>query len=158
MFVRIHFDFRLRAERANQNALHFTLVGLLRCQNAATNLFGDERMIPGELVERTGAQQVRAAVAHMSHTDAVLLYPGGNYRCSHSPLRRVGSGSFMNLAIGKAYSACQAVGSFRKRCVAFAEKGSRRVMYGFQAMACYRLNGKSAGHFSVRFASHPVGK
>src|SRR5260370_5720416 len=71
----IHFDFGLRSQGAKQNALQIALLGFARGQDSAANLFGNQRMVAGQLLKLSGAKQIEAAVADVADAELHTINP-----------------------------------------------------------------------------------
>src|SRR5438876_1559226 len=84
----IHFDFRLRAKRAQQNALHVAFFGLGGGQYSTPHLFGNQRVIPCKLQQAATAKQISAAVAHVSDAETCAIDPHGRESRAHTVLLR----------------------------------------------------------------------
>src|SRR5215469_4529587 len=79
----------MRSEGAKEHALHFAFLGLLRSDDPAANLLGHQGVVVGQLLQVAGAQQVSAAVAHVSETKLAAVNPPGRECGAHAALLRV---------------------------------------------------------------------
>ena len=59
-------------------------LGLLGRELAAADELGDERVVIGQLLERTVPEEVRAGVAHVADPDVVVLGERDRHRRPHS--------------------------------------------------------------------------
>src|SRR5258706_3883031 len=78
----VHFNFGLRAKSAKQNALQIALFGFAGGQDSAADLFGNQRMIAGELLKLSRAKQIDAAVANVADAELHVFNTCGGLWCA----------------------------------------------------------------------------
>ena len=72
----VHFDFRLSAESAQQNALQIALFGFAGGQNPAADLLRHKRVVAGELLQLPGTKKIDPAVAYVRDAELLAVQPG----------------------------------------------------------------------------------
>src|SRR5271165_7057108 len=154
----VHFDVWIGTQGAQQHALQFALFGLRGGANAAAYLFGDERVIAGELLQGTGAQNVGSAVAHVREAQAILRDPYSGEGGAHAALFGMPRGGFKDFFIGQMHGAREALGTRGPARLGLAKNRQSGIVFAFQAMLDDGFHRQGAGHFAVGFAAHAVGQ
>jgi hypothetical protein len=123
VFVGVNSDYFMRAESARQNILQFAAFRLLRSDQTLADLFGDERVIGGQLFQRASAQQIGAAIADMSEAEALPFQPRGNDSSAHAALFEVALAGVIDAAVREMDGASEAIGARRKFGARFTVSG-----------------------------------
>src|SRR5208337_3241966 len=63
--IDVNLHFRMSPQRAQQHTLHVALFRLLRGDQPAPDLLGNQRVIVGQLLQISAAQQIRPAIPHV---------------------------------------------------------------------------------------------
>ncbi len=156
MLFGINLNVRLRAQRAQQHALHLALFRFRGSQDALPHLLGHQRMVAGELLQRTAAQQIRAAVSHVRDAQPRALDPGRGQRRAHAVLVRVFVRRLENFLVGQVRRAGKTLGLVAPVRLLLAVQRDSRVLLPIDAVLHHRLHRQRARDFAVGFSTHAV--
>ena len=73
---------------------------VLRRKKTASDLFHDQGVVVGKLLQHTSAEQIRPAITDVRHRELIALHRNGNDRRTHTRVLGVSSSLFMNGLIG----------------------------------------------------------
>src|SRR5580692_5288915 len=155
-FGNFHVHVLLHTQRACQHVLHAAAPSLLRSDDSAAHLLGDEGMIFRELVQLLVAKQISPAISDVRDAYAILEEAHGHNRRAHAAFSTQILRGLMNFPVGEPNGACEAIAHLTHAFDLLAENRQRRIGVGIAAMRQYRLGRQAAGPFAGLQPAHAV--
>ena len=154
--VGVHFrlDLRIDAHRARHQVLVLRVPRLLLGNHAAVDLFLQQRMVAGDLLERLAAQAVEAGVADVPDRHLVVVPQRHHQRRAHAGVLRLALRRLVDRGVG---ALARARRSASRRSLPFRSSGlllGERLLH----LGPDQLHRDAARHLAGVVAAHAVGQ
>ena len=158
LFSDIRLNFRIDTDGAHEDVAEFADTGLALGDLSAANLFGNEGMVPGKLLEMIAAKTVSAAIADVGHGQAFPGEARGDNGGSHAVLTKMTVRGVINDPIGEPHGTGETVGGWSDAGKFFTDEFERGIGDGVAAMGGDAVDGETARNFAGGEAAHAIGE